>query len=114
MQHLRSDDAEIAYEIVGTGPPVVLLHPFPVHHEFWNPGVPVLSSRYRLILPDLRGHGESEIGQGPATMRNDARDLSRGLAAAGPARGGRSGGAIGRLMLSGVWAPVRGAVHVVA
>ncbi len=37
MIHVKSGDAEIAYEILGTGPPVVLLHPFPVHHEFWLP-----------------------------------------------------------------------------
>ena len=29
MIHVKSGDAEIAYEILGTGPPVVLLHPFP-------------------------------------------------------------------------------------
>ncbi|MGA2743750.1 MAG: alpha/beta fold hydrolase, partial [Candidatus Sulfotelmatobacter sp.] len=56
---IRSGDAEIAYWILGDGPPVVLLHPFPVNHEFWLPVADVLSTRYRVILPDLRGHGES-------------------------------------------------------
>ncbi|MGB8009516.1 MAG: alpha/beta fold hydrolase, partial [Terriglobales bacterium] len=68
MERLRSDDAEICYEIRGNGAPVVLLHPFPCNHEFWNPVAAALDSRYRLILPDLRGHGESEIGEGPALM----------------------------------------------
>jgi len=79
MNRLRSDDGEIAYEIVGDGPPVLLLHPFPVNHEFWKPVAGALSSRYRLILPDLRGHGESDVGSGPATMDKHARDLARVL-----------------------------------
>ncbi len=33
--------------------------------------------RYRVILPDLRGHGESEVGVGPATMEKHAADLAR-------------------------------------
>jgi pimeloyl-ACP methyl ester carboxylesterase len=77
MPILRSDDAEIYYEIQGDGPPVVLLHPFPAHHEFWRPVIPALQSRYRLILPDLRGHGQSEVGQGPAVMAKHAADIAR-------------------------------------
>jgi pimeloyl-ACP methyl ester carboxylesterase len=37
MQCVRSDDAEIFYEIRGKGPPVVLLHPFPVITNFGIP-----------------------------------------------------------------------------
>lgn len=61
-QRIKSGDAEIAYWSLGDGPPVVLLHPFPVNHEFWMPVAEPLSSRYRLILPDLRGHGDSDAG----------------------------------------------------
>ena len=82
MPTLRSDDAEIYYEIQGDGPPVVLLHPFPAHHEFWRPVIPALQSRYRLILPDLRGHGQSEVGQGPAVMAKHAADVARVMDAA--------------------------------
>lgn len=83
MHSLRSDDAEISYEIQGRGPAVVLLHPFPAHHEFWSPVIPALESRYRLILPDLRGHGDSGIGQGPALMAKHAADIARVMDAAG-------------------------------
>ena len=83
MPSLRSDDAEIFYEIRGNGPPVILLHPFPAHHEFWFPVVPALESRYRLILPDLRGHGESGIGEGPALMAKHAADIVRVMDRAG-------------------------------
>jgi pimeloyl-ACP methyl ester carboxylesterase len=83
MERLRSDDAEIVYEIQGSGAPVVLLHPFPCHHDFWNPVAPALNSRYRLITPDLRGHGDSEIGEGPALMAKHAQDVARVMDAAG-------------------------------
>lgn len=83
MHSLRSDDAKIFYEIRGDGPPVVLLHPFPTNHDFWSPVIPALESRYRLILPDLRGHGASEIGKGPAFMPKHAADIARIMDAAG-------------------------------
>jgi pimeloyl-ACP methyl ester carboxylesterase len=77
MNQLRSGDAEIGYQLLGNGPPVVLLHPFPAHHGFWHPAAQALQSRYRLVLPDLRGHGDSGSGDGPATMDKHASDLTR-------------------------------------
>ena len=75
MFHIKSGGAEIAYQVLGSGSPLVLLHPFPVHHEFWLPAAQALTSRYQLILPDLRGHGASEAGEGPATMQKHAADI---------------------------------------
>lgn len=74
---IKSDDAEIVYRVFGDGPPVLLLHPFPANHEFWLPVAESLSTRYRTILPDLRGHGESTAGEGPATMAKHAADIAR-------------------------------------
>ena len=76
MLTLRRSDAQLFYEVTGKGPPVVLLHPFPLNHNFWMPIAEQLSSRYRLVLPDLRAHGESELGEGPATMQKMATDLA--------------------------------------
>ena len=72
-----SDDAQIHYESMGDGSPIVLLHPFPVHHEFWKPIAGKLATRYQVILPDLRAHGRSEVGNGTATMGKHAVDLMR-------------------------------------
>src|ERR1700693_1559034 len=102
MERLRSDDAEIFYEIRGKGPPVVLLHPFPCHHEFWNPAA-ALDSRYRLILPDLRGHGDSEIGEGPALTQKHASDIMRLLDAAGIGKAAFAGCSIGGYILFEFW-----------
>lgn len=74
---IRSDDIELYYETSGEGFPVVLLHPFPVHHGFWGPIATRLSHKYRLILPDLRAHGLSGVGDGHATMVKHAADLLR-------------------------------------
>ena len=59
MITIQSGDAQILYEILGDGPPVILLHPFPANHELWLPAAQQLASRYHVILPDLRGHGDS-------------------------------------------------------
>jgi 3-oxoadipate enol-lactonase len=103
MERVRSDDVEIFYEIRGSGPPVVLLHPFPCRHEFWNPVAEALDSRYRLILPDLRGHGDSEIGEGPALMQKHAGDVARVLDAAGVAKAAFVGCSIGGYILFEFW-----------
>src|SRR5271157_3183481 len=75
MPTFRSGDAQLVYEIAGTGPDVVLLHPFPLHHRFWDGVLDQIATRYRVFLPDLRAHGESEAGDGPVTMQKLADDL---------------------------------------
>jgi 3-oxoadipate enol-lactonase len=103
MESLVSDDARIFYDLAGTGPPVVLLHPFPAHHEFWLPLAQFLSPRYQLIMPDLRGHGESGLGTGPATMEKHAQDLARVLEETRVRRAVWFGVSIGGYILFEVW-----------
>jgi 3-oxoadipate enol-lactonase len=64
---------EIAYEDVGTGPPVVLLHGFALSREMWRPQVAALAAQHRVVAPDLRGFGES--GGTPATIDDLAADV---------------------------------------
>jgi len=107
---VKSGDAEIAYWTVGDGPPVVLLHPFPVHHEFWSPVAETLSTRYRIILPDLRGHGESGVGEGPATMEKHAADIARVMDDADVGRAPLIGVSIGGYALFEFWRKHRGRI----
>jgi len=100
---IRSDDAEIAYWVLGGGPDVVLLHPFPANHQFWLPVAESLSSRYRLILPDLRGHGDSGVGDGPATMAKHASDLLLVMQDAGISRAPLIGVSIGGYAIFEFW-----------
>jgi pimeloyl-ACP methyl ester carboxylesterase len=112
-QRIRSHDAEIAYWVTGDGPPVVLLHPFPANHEFWLPAVQTMTSRYRVILPDLRGHGDSEVGEGVATMEKHANDISRVMDDAGVGRAPLIGVSIGGYALFEFWRRCRGRVAAV-
>ncbi|HZR56360.1 MAG TPA: alpha/beta fold hydrolase [Terriglobales bacterium] len=114
MPRIKSDDAELFYLVLGSGPPVVLLHPFPVHHEFWLPAAQALASRYRLILPDLRGHGDSDIGDGPATMIKHAADIARVLDHAEVGRAAFAGVSIGGYALFEFWRRFRGRVAALA
>jgi 3-oxoadipate enol-lactonase len=110
MQRIKSGDAEIVYHVLGVGPPVILLHPFPANHEFWLPLANRLSSRYRLILPDLRGHGDSEIGEGSAAMEKHAADLFRVMDDAEVGRAPLIGVSIGGYVLFEFWRKHRGRI----
>jgi pimeloyl-ACP methyl ester carboxylesterase len=55
-----ADGARIAYREVGTGPPLVLVHSVALSHREFEPAVEGLEHRFRLILPDLPAHGDSE------------------------------------------------------
>ena len=103
MQRIVSDDAEIFYDVAGSGPPVVLLHPFPLHHEFWLPVAKILSPRYRLLMPDLRAHGESALGKGPAFMHKHAADVVRVMNDAGVERAPVIGVSIGGYTIFEFW-----------
>src|SRR3954469_9931285 len=54
------DGARVAYREAGTGPPLALLHSKLLSHREWEPLVEELSDRFRLVLPDLPLHGDSE------------------------------------------------------
>src|SRR5256885_9419220 len=103
MITIQSGDAQILYETLGDGPPVVLLHPFPANHELWLPAAQQLASRYRVILPGLRGHGDSDVGEGPATMAKHAADISRVLDDAKVGRAAFAGVSIGGYLLFEFW-----------
>ncbi|HET6671614.1 MAG TPA: alpha/beta fold hydrolase [Pyrinomonadaceae bacterium] len=66
----------IAYEDIGSGPVVVLLHGYPFNRSLWRDQVTVLQENYRVIVPDLRGHGASEIMRAPSTMELMAGDIA--------------------------------------
>jgi pimeloyl-ACP methyl ester carboxylesterase len=110
MPRVRSDDAEIAYEVLGEGPPVVLLHPFPANHQLWKPAAQALVSRYQVILPDLRGHGDSDVGEGPATMQKHAADIARVLDELEVGRAVLAGNSIGGYAIFEFWRQFRGRV----
>ena len=57
----KADGATLSYTDDGVGLPVVFLHPTPLDGDYWRPMVAVIDG-IRAIIPDLRGHGASELG----------------------------------------------------
>jgi pimeloyl-ACP methyl ester carboxylesterase len=65
----------LAYDDYGPGPVVVLLHGFPLTRKMWSAQKTSVGSMYRIIAPDLRGHGDSAAPEGVYTMELMASDV---------------------------------------
>jgi 3-oxoadipate enol-lactonase len=70
-----ADTVTLSYSEAGQGTPVVLLHGFPLGGTIWHEQQQGLSDRYRVITPDLRGHGKSPAPSGVYEMDLLARDV---------------------------------------
>lgn len=77
MTLILTDDIQMAYTDAGIGRPVVLIHGYPFNRSLWNEQVSALSSNYRVIVPDLRGFGETDSSEGPATMNRMSQDVAQ-------------------------------------
>lgn len=69
-------------------PPLVLLHGYPETHAMWHKLAPLLESRFSLVIPDLRGYGDSGKPSSQADAANQskramARDIAELMAALG-------------------------------
>ncbi|HEY8193116.1 MAG TPA: alpha/beta fold hydrolase [Gaiellaceae bacterium] len=62
---------ELWYDETGEGPPVVLLHEGVVDSRIWDPVVPLLAGRHRVIRYDQRGFGRSPLPGGPYSLVGD-------------------------------------------
>lgn len=74
----KINGVQIAYTDQGKGTPMVFIHGFPMTKDVWTPQVESLSSSFRVITLDLRGHGESDAPFWHYTMETFADDI-RGL-----------------------------------
>ncbi len=59
-RRVRIRDVEVAYDILGAGPPVVLVHGFPSNSYIWRNVAPALAREHRVFVYDLPGQGQSE------------------------------------------------------
>ena len=101
-RRIALDEADIYLRHGGSGPPLLLLHGYPQTHLMWHRIAPRLAEHFTLVMPDLRGYGQS---RGPApdpehrgcSKRAMAEDMVAVMAAlgfdrfrlAGHDRGGR-------------------------
>jgi 3-oxoadipate enol-lactonase len=76
MSFARVNEIEMASDDVGSGQAVVLLHGYPFNRSMWREQTEALSASYRVITPDLRGHGETSVTDKPATMEAMAQDVA--------------------------------------
>lgn len=76
MQKVGINGIQLAYERHGKGMPLVLLHGYPLDHHVWDDIVPLLKDTFDLIIPDLRGFGESTTVDMPYTMDDMAIDIA--------------------------------------
>ncbi len=67
---------QMAYESVGSGPPVVLLHAFPFDGRMWRETAAALAQRVQIITPDLRGFGHSDLGSDRFSIADLADDVA--------------------------------------
>jgi 3-oxoadipate enol-lactonase len=77
MTLIRIDDIQMAYTDTGIGRPIVLIHGYPFNRSIWSEQVDALSQSHRVIAPDLRGLGETDVSNGPATMNRMAQDVAQ-------------------------------------
>jgi len=104
QQTRHANGIDIHLRLGGNGPPLLLLHGFPQTHVIWHKVAPELAKRYTLVMPDLRGYGDTEkppsaVDHTPyskRTMALDAVELMRSLGfeqffVCGHDRGGRVG-----------------------
>jgi len=52
---------KIAYRVTGNGKPVLLIHGFGEEANIWDAQIKFLEDKFRLIIPDLPGSGQSEM-----------------------------------------------------
>jgi len=67
---------QMAFVDKGSGPPLVLLHAFPLNRCMWNAQLEYLSNWFRVIAPDYHGFGDSPIAAVPFSLESLADDIA--------------------------------------
>ncbi|WP_404380426.1 3-oxoadipate enol-lactonase [Caenispirillum salinarum] len=76
--HIEANGTTFFVETAGKpdAPPVLLIHSLSADHEAWRPQIPALTEHFRVIAPDIRGHGKSRATPPPYTMETLADDMA--------------------------------------
>jgi pimeloyl-ACP methyl ester carboxylesterase len=98
MPKLNRDGVNIYYEVHGSGPPLLLTHGYSSTSAMWQGQISALSKQHRLILWDMRGHGQSDY-PGDAAAYSEA--LTVGDMAALLDKAGAHSAIVGGLSLGG-------------
>lgn len=76
MQKVKINGFDLAFERRGHGLPLVLIHGYPLDHTIWEKVAPLLEKDFDLILPDMRGFGQSSEVESTYTVADLASDVA--------------------------------------
>ena len=79
---IATDGATINLRYGGSGSPVLLMHGYPQTHMMWHLVAPRLAAYFRLVVPDLRGYGDSSLPE-PGAKGGAGRAARTGTRATG-------------------------------
>jgi haloacetate dehalogenase len=90
-QRVAAGEVALAIREGGAGPALILLHGFPQNHRCWAPVAPAFARHFRVVVPDLRGYGDSDAPPDDAahttySKRRMAADIVAMMDALGIAR----------------------------
>jgi pimeloyl-ACP methyl ester carboxylesterase len=88
MPKIDRDGVKIHYEVHGDGPPLILTHGYSSTSGMWSGQIEALSRRHKLVVWDMRGHGQSDYPDDPAAYSEAATvgDIAALLDAVGARR----------------------------
>jgi 3-oxoadipate enol-lactonase len=75
MEKIDTNGIRLAYIRKGIGSPLLLIHGYPLDHTIWDEVLPLLEKNFDLILPDVRGFGESTTIDSQYSMNDIASDF---------------------------------------
>jgi pimeloyl-ACP methyl ester carboxylesterase len=75
MKKITVNGISLAVHDEGSGPTILFVHGFPLSHTMWRPQLEAFATDHRVLAPDLRGFGESDVTEGTVTMEQHADDL---------------------------------------
>lgn len=80
---VRVDGVNFYYEVHGQGPDLLLLHAGSLSADMWRPYLAAFAEHYRVIAPDMRGHGRSDNPKGAMSYRQLADEMAAFMLALG-------------------------------
>lgn len=111
MPFAESNGARLNYRFDGPAdaPVLVLSNSLGTNLSMWDPQIPALAERFRVLRYDTRGHGQSSVTAGPYSITQLGRDVVGLLDAVGIERAHFCGLSMGGVtgMWLGVYAPER-------
>lgn len=100
---INTNGIQLYVQSTGSGPPLVLLHGWLGSSYHWRKLVPLLADRFQVIVPDMRGYGESakpDTGYDGETLADDIEGVLQALGLSNPVLVGHDMGALPALLLA--------------